>query len=76
MKTEQHNEPEPEDYTITDRPRGGYDVAEVEGKFLGNFKTYSEAQLFIRGKMSADQFWPNVWMIDDHGGAELVQLTA
>jgi hypothetical protein len=76
MKTRtQFSEPEPEDFTITDRPRGGYDVGVVEGDFLGNFKTYSEAQLAIREKMTADQFWPNVWMIDDHGGVELLQLT-
>jgi hypothetical protein len=68
-------EPGPEDYTITDRPRGGYDVAIVEGKFLGNFKTYSEAQLAVRADMDASQFWPNVWTISDHGNAELVQLT-
>jgi hypothetical protein len=67
--------PEPEDYTITDTPRGGYNVGVVEGKFLGNFPTYSDAQLAVRADMDANQFWPNVWTISDHGNASLVQLT-
>jgi hypothetical protein len=78
MKTQtQFSEPEPEDYTISDcGPLGSlYGVGQVEGKYLGTFKTYSEAQLAIREKMTAEQFWPNVWMIDDHGGASLLQLT-
>jgi hypothetical protein len=68
-------EPEPEDYTIADNTRGGYNVGIVEGKFLGNFKTYSEAQIAVVEDMKANQFWPNVWTISDHGNAELVRLT-
>ncbi len=68
-------EPEPEDYCITDVVRGGYDVGIVEGKFLGHFNTYSEAQIAVVADMTASQFWPNVWSISDHGNAELVQLT-
>ena len=66
--------PESEDYIIGDEPRG-YFVGVVEGKSIGHFKTYSEAQLAVRADMDASQFWPNVWHISDHGNAELVQLT-
>jgi hypothetical protein len=68
-------EPEAEDYTIADNTRGGYNVGIVEGKFLGNFKTYSEAQLAVHDDMSANQFFPNCWFISDHGNCDLVQLT-
>ena len=66
--------PEPEDYTIT--PCGTLvaqlGVGKVEGKFLGEFSDYDGAMETIKEDMEANQFWPNIWIVSDHGNWELV----
>jgi hypothetical protein len=66
--------PEPEDYAIS-YGRGGYGVSQIEGKFLGSFRDRDDAEDFIAEQMQTDQFFPNVWFIDDHGGANQLYLT-
>lgn len=67
--------PAAEDYAITPSGRlgGKYAVSQYEGKFLGEFAEMHEAIAFIKAKMEKDQFWPNVWFVDDHGGVQLVK---
>lgn len=69
------NEPDPEDYIISDAGRlgGNYAVSEYEGRHLGEFEEWDEAIAFIKSKMEKDQFYPDVWYVDDHGGIELVR---
>lgn len=66
-----------EDITISDSgPLGSlYSVGIVNGKFIGEYKTRDAAETAIRTWMEENQFWPNVWIISDHGNAELVILT-
>jgi hypothetical protein len=71
-------EPEPcaEDYAISDSGTLGslYSVGIVEGKFLGEYKTLEEAEAAIRADMEGSNYFPNVWMISDHGNAHLISI--
>lgn len=40
----------------------------VEGKSHGEFSSEEEAKDYLAKWTEANQFWPNLWFIDDHGG--------
>jgi hypothetical protein len=67
--------PEPEDYVISDTgPLGTlYSVGIIEGKHVGVFPTLQAAIAAISEDMEDSQFWPNVWIEDDHGGMRLAE---
>lgn len=64
-------EPEEGDYVITDS-RGGYFVTPL-GETLPD---YNRAIDRIRQQMDTDQFWPNVWLQDDHGGFTIIDIAS
>lgn len=74
---EEENQPEDElregDFVISDGRSKHWAVGVHEGRFLGEFDTYSEARRAIEDKMDADQFWPNVWDLSDHGNLSLAE---
>ncbi len=61
--------PEPGDYTITPcGSLGGMSgVGVIEGKFIGEFDCDTEAIVAIRRIMDEEKFWPNIWIVSDHG---------
>lgn len=61
--------PEPGDYLLSDTgPLGSRTMlTEHEGGFIGEYATREEAEEVIRARMEAEQFYPNVWVISDHG---------
>ena len=65
--------PQDDDYTIT--PAGSlggcYAVGIITGPFIGQYVELDHAERAIRDRMEADQFWPNVWDISDHGNVSL-----
>jgi hypothetical protein len=69
-------EPEDEDYLITDRPMGSFDVAIVNGSFVGSFESRDGAVAAIRARMAHENFYPSVWFEDDHGGLEPVDVVS
>jgi len=71
---EGEQEPTEGDYTITGTRRGGEGVAEVGGKFLGEFRDVDAALAFIVKRMEAKKFFPNVWTVSDHGNTRLVGM--
>lgn len=56
-------EPEEEDFVIQDRPHG-YEVSPGGDGFMD----YSSAVEHVRMQCERDNFFPNVWFMDDHGG--------
>ena len=60
-------------YTITDRPRGGYDVV-IDGKDLGNFDDFDEALIAIAQRMVEEKYYPDVYFINDHGNVDLLSF--
>lgn len=60
-------QPEEEDYVICDDPAGVLVVPMMEA-----FPDRDAAATAIKDTMDRDQFWPNVWYQDDHGGFTLV----
>ncbi len=67
------DKPEPGDYTITPcGALGGMSgVAVIEGKFVGEFHSDDEAIMAIRRLMNEEKFWPNIWIVSDHGNWSL-----
>jgi len=70
------DEPCEGDYTITPSgPLGSRSsVGQVEGKHLGEFPNDDSAREFIRERMDKEQYWPNVWLVSDHGNWNLTQV--
>lgn len=66
-------EPEENDCFITDVVRGGYDVS-CDGKYQDHFVEYDDAIEFIKTWQDDNNYFPNTWFIDDHGGYALVNL--
>ena len=66
--------PAPQDIVITDIPRGGWSVGEVEGEYVGTFTELDEVEAVIKAKMEADSWWPNVWIVSDHGNVSLYHM--
>jgi hypothetical protein len=46
-------------------------LARVEGKFVGRFDSDEDAVCEARRIMSVEQFWPNIWIVSDHGNWNL-----
>ncbi len=63
------DKPEDEDFTITPSgPLGGRSaVGRVNGKFVGEFDSDDQAIVAIKQIMEDEQFWPNIWLVSDHG---------
>ena len=59
---------------ISDIPRGGWSVDEVEGKHVGTYIELADVEVAIKAKMEADRFWPNVWIVSDHGNVSLYHM--
>jgi len=68
---QQGDEPQDDDYFIEDYPSGGYGVSSGQ-KFLGKFNDYDEAVQIIREDSAGNNWYPNVWLVDDHGGMESI----
>jgi uncharacterized membrane protein (UPF0127 family) len=65
---EEEFEPEEDDIFIQDSgPLGSRTSVSAGGKFLGEFKTEEEAEEAIKEWMEANQWYPNVWKVSDHG---------
>ncbi len=65
-KAQEMEEPEEGDYIVG--PKG---VSVVGGDFLGDPLDWDDIVKLIHEDMEANQFWPNVWSLSDHGNIEL-----
>jgi hypothetical protein len=61
------------DFTITPTgPLGGLSaLGRVGGKFVGTFDCDDDAVREARRLMTVEQWWPNIWIVSDHGNWEL-----
>ena len=71
-----NDEPQPEDITISDSgPLGSlYSVGIVEGKFIGEYRTWEDTIAAIREHMEGANFFPTVWKVSDHGNAHTINI--
>jgi hypothetical protein len=60
--------PNDQDYYIQDVTRGGYSVS-CGGNHLASFSDFNDALTTINVWMKINNFYPNIWIVDDHGGA-------
>jgi hypothetical protein len=63
-------EPEEGDIVV-DESRGIY---EVGGRWSEDFEDWDQAARVVKEKMERDQYWPNIWQADDHGGYTLTSV--
>jgi hypothetical protein len=63
-----------EGYVIEDARGGGYDVVH-EGRTLGNYEDMDEALAAINEHMESEQFWPNVYYVNERGNVDLLDPT-
>jgi hypothetical protein len=60
--------PGEEDATITPTgPLGAWYAVGLGGRFLGQARDLDQALGMLRAAMDADQVWPDIWFITDHG---------
>jgi hypothetical protein len=77
---EEPEEPEEDDYVILDcGTLGSKTIVSVQSRWADKciskiFDTEEEAVKAIKEDMAAQQYWPNVWREDDHGGVTLYDM--
>jgi hypothetical protein len=60
--------PGEEDATITPAgPLGAQYAVALAGRFLGHADDLDQAIAMLRDVMDAEQFWPDMWFVSDHG---------
>jgi hypothetical protein len=60
--------PGEDDATITPTgPLGAWYAVGLGGRFLGEARDLDQAMGMLREAMDADQVWPDIWFISDHG---------
>lgn len=70
------DEPQEEDYILSPCGQlGGRTSVSQSGKCLGVFDDDGAALAFVRDHMETSKFWPNVWIMSDHGNAHLVDMS-
>jgi hypothetical protein len=63
--------PGEEDATIMPTgPLGAWYAVGLGGRFLGQARDLDQAQEMLRAAMDADQVWPDIWFISDHGNPQ------
>jgi hypothetical protein len=70
-----HDEPEDEDFTVTPcGPLGGKSaLGRVGGWFVGEFDSDDDAIRAARTIMADERFFPNIWLVSDHGNWTLYE---
>jgi len=63
------------DFTITPcGPLGGRSgLGRVEGNFIAEFDSDDDAVKFALSVMDEEQFWPDIWLMSDHGNWTLYE---
>ena len=62
------------DYVLFDAGRLGSQtgVSVMGGKRIGAFESEGKALAFIRGCMEEENYYPNIWYVNDHGNCMLL----
>lgn len=58
---------------IKDRVRGGYDVS-AEGRFVAHYDDWDKTIRAIAVQMEKEQYWPNVFFVNDHGNVDWLNI--
>jgi hypothetical protein len=67
--------PGEEDATIMPTgPLGAWYAVGLGGRFLGEARDLEQALGMLRAAMDAQQVWPDVWFISDHGNPQRLDL--
>jgi hypothetical protein len=67
--------PGEEDATIMPTgPLGAWYAVGLGGHFLGQARDLDQALEMLRAAMDADQVWPDVWFISDHGNPRRLEI--
>jgi hypothetical protein len=55
-------------------PLGAWYAVGLGGRFLGEARDLEQALGMLRAAMDAEQVWPDVWFISDHGNPQRLDL--
>jgi hypothetical protein len=66
--------PEEHDAFIDDSRSAGRCDASIDGKHLGTRGDVAGAVSLLLFEMERTSYWPNVWLVNDHGNTTLVIL--
>jgi hypothetical protein len=66
--------PEDDDYEIQDSRYGGYDVHVGGRKGSAHYPSMDAALSYIRAHMEREQFWPDIYYVNDHGNIDLIDV--
>lgn len=66
-------EPEEGDYVIDTSSRRGYEVTPLGETYHPD--DWDKMLADIRSHMEQSQFWPNVWLLSDHGNFHPLDIT-
>lgn len=70
-------EPEENDAFLTPSGNLGSKVSvSIDEEFLGEFTSEEKAEEALKDYMEKNQYWPNIWWVDDHGGISKYTLEA
>ena len=56
----------------TGRLGGQTGVSVMGGKCIGVFESEGRARAFIQGRMEEENYYPNIWYVNDHGNCALL----
>lgn len=75
-KVRAYGGPEEEDITISPAGQlgGEYEVGVVNGPHIGRFGDMDDAVKAVWDYMKKNNYYPDVWYIDDHGGASVMTI--
>lgn len=68
------DQPSEGDFTITPCGRlgGKSGLGRVEGNFVGEYDSDDDAVNAARAIMEEESYWPNIWIVSDHGNWSLL----
>lgn len=61
-----------DDFIISDARRGGYNLGSQDYGFIGEFSDWDDAVKAFQKWTKKNNYYPNLWYVNDHGNAELL----
>ena len=75
-EAEEDDKPEEDDAIFTDSgPLGSKTSLSIGGKHIGEFNSHEEAEKALVEWINHHKYYPNIWIISDHGNAHKTQLS-
>lgn len=71
---ESEEEPESGDYIIHNPPSGHMSLSRLDCGHIGYFSDENDICQWIKSDMEGNEFWPNVWHVNERGATDLCTI--